>query len=490
MIKHFVKRELMIAFSIINKQSTSLTELSTELEIPKRTIKEDMIKLNKLFEELFGKDDFIVSSKQGTISINEAYRHDSIQYFYELKLALLKNSTMFNYCVLLATNSSLTRDQLLDSLFISEVYLSKLTKKLNLFLKKFDILIHTVNQEYILLGDELSIRLFSYLFLQDAFQNLEWPFKNATIQELQATVPEEILKNSHKRSETQKAALYIQYEILRTRILNNRFLSQTCTEQVKDLLILIKENQDVGLIFHENSFGDIPEDRLTEEILYFNFFARIFIPGIIQNHNRAQLGKKFSATNHPICQLSNAILDHFLAASELSLSLEKRYMYTYYITLFNILYFLVDKKFETFLGLFIPKPVYHTQLELPSINKIRSDIGALIDDENQASYLSSLLYSLSYSEITPQLTIYLQITKNFTAFYSINNRLAALYNEKNISITENYSEADIILTDMLEQGEDSKTVFYLDAVNNEEGWKNLLILIQEKYLEKIKLESY
>ena len=48
----------------------------------------------------------------------------------------------------------------------------------------------------------MNIRLFSYLYLQDSFHDLEWPFQDISLHSIRASVPEEILEESYKRSFT------------------------------------------------------------------------------------------------------------------------------------------------------------------------------------------------------------------------------------------------------------------------------------------------
>ncbi|MBM9834417.1 M protein trans-acting positive regulator, partial [Enterococcus faecalis] len=81
-------------------------------------------------------------------------------------------------------------------------YLNILTQKLNEFFSGFDFRITVREGYYTLVGDEMNIRLFSYLYLQDSFHDLEWPFPDISLHSIRASVPEEILEESYKRSFT------------------------------------------------------------------------------------------------------------------------------------------------------------------------------------------------------------------------------------------------------------------------------------------------
>lgn len=99
--------------------------------------------------------------------------------------------------------------------------------------------------------------------------------------------------------------------------------------------------------------------------------------------------------------------------------------------------------------------------------------------------LSQLLYTLSVSEKKVQVRIYLQIIKDFYASYFIKTRLSSLYNTNAISITEDFTNADIIITDSFEKATSNQDIFYLDSIENEESWHELTEFIQQKYMAKL-----
>lgn len=105
MIKHSILRKLNVLFYIIRKESTSLAELSQQLNIPKRTVKEDLKNINELMQDEFLLDNFLLSSRQGVITIHPDYQQDAVKNAYSLKLSLLKSQMIFNLCVLLITNA-------------------------------------------------------------------------------------------------------------------------------------------------------------------------------------------------------------------------------------------------------------------------------------------------------------------------------------------------------------------------------------------------
>ncbi|MGK0627925.1 helix-turn-helix domain-containing protein, partial [Enterococcus faecalis] len=94
--------------------------------------------------------------------------------------------------------SSIDKNELIKVLYISEHYLVKITKQLNNFFKIFDIVIVRIKGIYQLTGNELSIRVFSFIFLQDSFQELACPFSKISLEEIKKSLPDELLERSYK----------------------------------------------------------------------------------------------------------------------------------------------------------------------------------------------------------------------------------------------------------------------------------------------------
>ncbi|GEU13490.1 aspartate aminotransferase [Bacillus anthracis] len=484
MIPAYLKKELSILFFIINKEQTSTSEISHELELPKRTVRETLSTINTHFEEHQMLKGFILIKKNGSVQIQSAYRTKSLDAAYNLKLQLLKKNTLFNYTILLLTRTSLDQKEVIEELFISTSYLNKLTLALNEFFSPFNFTIAIVEGQYSLVGNEMNIRLFSFLFLQDSFQDIEWPFKNISLESIRDNVPEELLIDSHKRSNTKSRALYILYAILQTRIKNQNYVIQPTNKLIQTLFIIVQENFDVSLIFQQDKFGSLEKDVKKTEIDYFNFLSRIFISDIIPKKDKINLGRTFSKENHPYCTLSIEILRASSVLINVHTSKDDYFLFHYYITLFNTFYFLVGDTLDSFTSLFFPPLSYHSHVQNEYMSTIKTNLASLTISENHKKFLSNLLYTLFTSEAKSEVTIYLQLSKDFTASFFIENRLSNLFNPEQIMITDNYSLSDVVITDTLERTTSNKKIFYLDSIDNEKRWKDLLFLIQNTYLDK------
>lgn len=475
---HF-ERELIILHMILTCKSTTLALLSEEMGIPKLTIKGDILKLNSYFVEYTkNENDLIISNNQGIITINPMFSDNIITYFYQLKLALSKNSNLFRLCVLLITNYTISKQDILDSLFISEAYLNKLCSQLNDYIAQFDLSVQRTNQIYSLEGDEVCLRVFSYTILQDNFQGIEWPFDSTT--------PIINFDNSNSSiSLTKNHALYLFGEITQQRFSNNKFLVIDPNNTLYKLLELLQESYDVIKLFNKNPFEGLPKNVADSEKLYLNFFARIFLSDLIPYEAKISLGRKFQEFDHPACRLSSEVYSKFLNVSCVPVNSNEDGIYLYYVTIFNILYSLIGDKYALFLELMIPVPYLNINKTDDYMTSIKKEIDVLFEDKTLEKYVASLLYTVSSSKKRTTLKLYIQMSKVFTAVYVIENRIQTIFNSDNIIFTNNFYEADIVITDTFEKKSTDQILFYLDSINSSDRWVDLISLIQQKFLEKI-----
>lgn len=217
--------------------------------------------------------------------------------------------------------------------------------------------------------------------------------------------------------------------------------------------------------------------------------ARVFIPDVVPLYLAADLGYYFTTYNHPSAILANKVIEELSTHTASPLIGEKKFIYIYYITIINTLYEMFGGTFPEFFKLSQSTYLANDHLETPKETPILKYIESLFTLREHAKYVSHFLNSLLPSEKRPSVFIYLQMTNNFTAIYSANNRLGSLYNDTYICITNDYSQADIVITDTLERATHSKNVFYLDSIENMESWQSLNLLIQSVYDHKFKTMS-
>ncbi|MBX9117669.1 M protein trans-acting positive regulator [Enterococcus casseliflavus] len=484
MIPNYLRREFHVLFFTINKKETRTEEISFNLKISKRAVRETIKTINEHFEELMKITDFVVSSRNGNIKIREEYWDCAISLAYTLKLLLLKKNIAFNYTILLVTRVSLTKKEILEELFISPSYLNKITKKLNIFFSSFDFYILNENGQYRLAGNEFNIRLFSCIFLQDSFQDIEWPFSDVSNASIPSFLPDKLLNTTYSESSTQGQLKDIFFAVLQTRINNKQYLFSPKSKLIQSFFSIISENIS-GLLFRkDNRFFFLEKVDEICEADYFYFMSLFFIPDIISKESKINLGQIFIDSKHPFCFLSREILGVSTSIFQKKMSTHEQNLFIYYLTLFNALYALVGESIMDFTKLFIPPLTYHSDINDEYINELQKSIAPFNLSKSHNYLLVSLLHVLFISELKTEIKIYLRMSKDFMAGFFIERKLKGLFNENQIIITEDYSVADIVVTDTLERAICDKKVFYLDSISNMDSWRKLLSLIQHSYLDK------
>ena len=90
MIPDYLRKELSVLFFIINKDQTTTSEISQELELTKRTVRETLSTINTHFEEHQKLKDFVFIEKSEIIHIHCYFKSNAVAAAYALKLQLLK----------------------------------------------------------------------------------------------------------------------------------------------------------------------------------------------------------------------------------------------------------------------------------------------------------------------------------------------------------------------------------------------------------------
>lgn len=112
--------------------------------------------------------------------------------------------------------------------------------------------------------------MFSFIFLQDSFQELAWPFSKISLEEIKS-LPDELLERSYKNVRMKKRAFYILYAIFKTRTSAQNFLKMPHSKNLHSFYS-DQSIQSCDFIFLEHSFADIQCETRKTEILYFNFY--------------------------------------------------------------------------------------------------------------------------------------------------------------------------------------------------------------------------
>lgn len=481
------EKELLVLYTLTQKQKCTLQKLSEQLDIPKRTVKELIRKLNTAISYHLEIDTFILSTAKGEILISPAHAENGMLILYKLRICYFKESQRFNYLLLLIEYPVLSKEFLLEELFISASYLDKLTNQINEKIKKYHLQVAVHQGRYSLIGEEIHIRMYSYLFLADSFQGIEWPFQSLQLKKLQKLLHRSGISEPAKQSTARNMQFYFLVAIFIIRI-KHRQLLKAPPDEIVEILSVFRESQDFSRILQRAAHTGIPEKQWEIEYMHFNLFMCALFPNWISSEQKIEIGQVFYGQNNELCYYTKELtkrLSHVYAVLTIP---EKQASYNYFIMLLSLLVLLIGDVVAEFYTLYFPKMTSASGQSEEQLTKIKN----IVDDVFQTCkktktfnlFLSELIYSMLHSETTYPLMIYIQITKSITESYTLQNRLYQLFNNQTILLTDNYHDADLIITDWVEVPERKKHAFYFDSANNQEIWKELTHLIQDLYLKK------
>ncbi|HAR1321298.1 TPA: M protein trans-acting positive regulator [Enterococcus faecium] len=478
------KKELLVLQMVIQKNNCSLQELSNDLHIPKRTIKELIRKINVSLKQFLLIDEFIYSNHKGEIQTKETGQTKKLAVFSKLKLCYLKESNRFNYLMLLINypQTAVPKKYLLEQLYISPSYLEKLTKQLNHSLKKFHLRILSVKNCCTLEGNKLSIRLYLYFFLSDTFGGNDWPFSSLELNALKMNSTDEQIEKISK----QEKNIYLLLTLFILRNKQQAYFPKTSSE-ITELMDLLQHTHDYSEYFTSFSVSRPCEETETERA-YFNYFFYCFFPNQISFRQKQEIGFLFSTSKNLICRQVGQLMTYLTQQFPLNHLENKIPIYFYFLVLAVVFFELLGESSSSFSTLCFPEATSNHSSSFIQEKKLREKIDTIFSkngERNQISqYLSQLIQHLLQTETKEQLLIHLQITKQFTGNYHLQSHLQQLFRKDAVKITAYSEHADLIITDQHEKISDETETFYLDTTHNTVLFGELIKAVHELYMKK------
>ena len=477
----------------IHRGDTSIEALSKQLSIPKNTIKSYIYRLNDAFCFYLGLPDYLQASYHGVISIQDNYKKNSSHYFNQIKLKYLKQSHEFNILVSLATCPTTNMHSLTEKLVLSRSYVARLIKKFNKKSQLFGFEIVEYNESLHFKGNEVAIRLYLYLLLSDSFQVIEWPFENLKPEKLQYLLPITHQKSNTHISQTKKTFILMLVSILQNRLKQNQILPIP-SKNVTDIFTLIQQNFDVTTEFPMIVFDEANIENQTNEKYYFNFFIRIFVPDTIPAIENIQLGEVFAHSNLKVTNFALELTERIEQTLSFSFSKTDKYLFVYYLTVLCTFYQIFGDSCTDFLYLrFQPKQIESDKNEMYKLiesvfhevcstfftSLILPSLGDPVD-----SYFSQTIYHLVDMSLNAKIMIYIQLSQEFTAEAFVTKKLKTFFNSDYISITNDFSKADLLITDTAELLKEQIVTYHMNSLVDPNQWSGLLSLINKLILEK------
>lgn len=457
---------------LLKTPSTTTSRMVATLRDDLKTVFADQIQINE-------KNQFFYLQKKSDISRTEAanklyyhYLSDSLDY------QIFKHIIFENHIHIL---------KLCAEINISQSYCYSKIKKINNYLKTFQLKIISEAFNISIEGPETHIIFFIFL-IHDMIHNMEnQPWDN----------------HEKKLALTTDNLTYEQINRIPVTHLDtfSSFI-ETYEQRKKYLNNIVIKRPDVVEIFRlviskNNFFASHYESATNNEdaILFYNLFMRSIIPNIDSFEQRVAIGKAFSSlTKNVIVDNSiattNDIVDTFF--SEVISHHDDRYyemiylvsLYTSYIDILGLDFKTrVKQPIKDHILDFVQHQPAPLEVQITDLVRLSNQVYPNWKKETKKDYvriISKVLYSMVYSYQQPTYNIMIDTFCFLLGEYSIQKQIMSYFSTNHINFVEDYSQVDLLITDRSVSYGNQTPVFFLYDIHCTTSWENLLTTIMRQ----------
>ncbi|EGO6704993.1 hypothetical protein GP420_002291 [Enterococcus faecalis] len=481
-----VQLQKLKILSKMQYEKVDLLSLQNEIDGSKRQVKDIIKDIN---EDIEG--DVSIEITEGIIKFNKKIEHSEyIEIVNNCRILYVVSSSFFQLMLFVLEKRSFSIVQAAQNLSYSESYVYKLVNKLRGFFKQLDagFQLDKKNETTIqLVGCESTIRLFHYLSVSTATKGNHWAFNTINEEEI-LNIQKYLNSDRYERlSPIGKNKANFILAVYESAFKNKRKISLVD----KDLINLgetINKEKEITLLLNylkEERMGT--NRKLHSELIHLAFFANHFIEELRIKKEKIIIGEKiYRLKRNNIVKSCVKILDNILK----KISIESD---VYYLLLYNLCNRVVV---INHLCLYKFMPLYNvpplgTDLEYFVENCVKS---GLSDYRNNPSF-SKLKYNLTQVIIGYLVLIVPTPKKIFVEFFHrpayksiIENAIEHNYNNDALQITDDYSEADVIISDT--GGYENKQYFYFKDVFDQNSWYELGFYLNQIISKQITENNY
>lgn len=486
------QNKILILFALLRGRQKS-SELPEMLDIPKRTFSRYVQGLNEDVSNYCHIENFLMKTDEGECYVNGKYQRKRALIFHQLKLYYLKETIGFKLLKEIVTKGIVNSIGATNELLISESYLARTIGTLNKELADFEIKIKKKNNKLYLVGDEEIVRCFSFSFLLNSFQTLEWPFTQYSEQTLESKLTPQARKKCCMSSKAKKRQLLLFLAVIFTRAKSGFCIKEYTAEQLS-LLELMENSFDISSLFLPEEIQEFSFVTEKNEMHFFNLFTRVLLPSFINDKQRILMGQIFSDEQHPSIDFARHTIKELRNVNGITIPSDQSYLLRYYITLFHFIYANIGDTLYYCLnmGPSIPEPeqpyeaekIKATKEALKDSVKLEENLN-ISNSKHFVEILAKHIIQLSRLFNKPKILIYFHISTNTIAETYVKERLRRFFNENVLDFTEDYQKSDIVISDILESDDTKKRRCIFDSWSNSTQWSELLTMIRDEYVEKL-----
>lgn len=475
----------------LTKRKYAVNKLADLLAISPRKLRQRATAINANLAATQRLDEAIQITEVGIIRLNPALKDQGLLTFYQFKLDLLNQDYEFRILTMLIGRVKTTPAQLSQVLFVSKSYLYRLIKTINANLAPLNINISITNNTVALCGDEIMVRILAFMMNTDAFQSLDWPYTAYSQQQVMAALPSEMDTPIDHMSVTKRTFMSHLFAILTTRLAGGHHVQLRHDERLRELFDLLISNYDVTDNFDPAHFEEMPADEVYAERLYFNFLSRIYLSDFFSEGNKTKVGGLLRSSNTYFANLAQILTDTLKSTLHLQLAPNIENILVYFITIGLAYYHLLNGQTGKLNEYIFNIKGARTTTPSPQTKQIADVLRGFIR-ENHLTQLASadaefiatnFITTVLAITVSPKVHVYLQSVRDYTAYTLLATMISRVFNEANVEITTDVTQADLVITDTFESGQPESDVYFFDDI--QKNWSGILQAINERILKKL-----
>ncbi|MGM0123517.1 hypothetical protein IGI37_000889 [Enterococcus sp. AZ194] len=498
LLKQSTGKKLELFRYIIIQKPVSIKELMDVFQFSRTTIKRMLQEVSSDLESLGIEGDIVQSANFSYSFVNRT--EDLSRIYHQLTLFYCQQSTVFQLLKLNYLESDLTVSDCCEKMNISEAYCYKVINETNQFLKDFHIKIVTQQKTLTFDGEEASIRLLGFYLFSHTYLGVEWPFIHIEEQQITQQLTVSYRNFLDKKSFSEKQTLYFWYAVNSLRA-SKGYMIEEMDAQTQEILRLISIDYPIFKPKQLYNFEITPEDYQKE--LYFStFIVQVQLSKVFElsGHLR-KIGNQIRKLDYPIVHLLQQIISEFDQHFDLSMSENEISLLMYQM----VFPFIRDRYVSYGKDKFVEVIYHYASLDY-AVSKRRISVIDFLDYfakekspkeykffvSNNKIFIVGILYATLIRLEKKQIRIYIHNSlKGMSGESLIRYRLENLFNPKTVRIVNHIEEADLIISDSMEEERNPKTkIFFLEDLNNQYQWEHLfdtiLALLEERVVVNTK----
>ncbi|TFJ42677.1 hypothetical protein CKN73_03800 [Carnobacterium divergens] len=469
----------------------SVKEILTQLQFSKSTLFRYLKELEEDLASTFDPQSFLLINENNVYAYKSETQIDKSLIVNRLNLYYVKGSIRFKIILALYKKRYTSVDEVANDLYVSPSYLYRQLKDIYTFLDDFHLKINfkpDIQQSTNFVGSEIHLRFFFVYFYWSVFKGIEWPFKRLPESMYDLYYKNEIDKHFPKENLAPAKATQIGYLLTITfwRV-NSRKEYIQLDNDLTEILTAICEINDISSSI-ATTWTQLPENIVTQEKLFFNFFTRIVVASVDSDEMKADIVKHLLTLDSSIIYYCVSFLDELQLYFNLKMTPQKKMINLYYV----ILYHLYMRYIKVEHAKYLNDPFQLKELNSPvklsksleaSLNKFYSQFIKKNHSFNQSDSSKQLTFSLSYFiinsiELEP-IPVLVHFSNNISGEYLIKNKINTIFGTSNIRFIDDIDQAFLVISDCYEGAIPNENYFYIEEMHNPIIWKGLFDFIQQ-----------